>query len=382
MKKLLFYVVCVISVQSAFGSPLDSLENALKTAAGDKKVKIMNELFRAFINSDPVKAIGYTHEALTLAKSIDDKRGMAASYNNLGVAYRNQGALDVALENYLKSLALYTEIQNGEGVATAKNNIANIYSMKKDYGQALKYFEESNSGFIALGNQERIIGSMNNLGNLHSDLQLYDQALNYYSEAWKLSEKSGSQFADPLSNIGNLYYREGNYQRAVEYYLRAMEIVKKQNNRISELALLANIGEVYTRAGQPAEAQRYLDQAFGIATELQASFNIPQILKSMATNYAKQKKMKEAYETLVKFNEAQERVYGEESTRKIAQMHVALQLQEKEKEIDALQLSGQLKTLRLRNTQIVITAVILGIVTIVAIANLFLMGKRLRKIKD
>ena len=121
---------------------------------------------------------------------------------------------------------------------------------------------------------------------------------------------------------------------------------------------------------------------FGIATELQVSFNIPQILKSMATNYAKQKKMKEAYETLVKFNEAQERVYGEESTRKIAQMHVALELQEKEKEIDALQLSDQVKTLRLRNTQIVITAVILGIVTIVAIANLFLMGKRLRKIKD
>ena len=381
MKKLLATIVWIMGCSSVFANPVDSLENELKTAEGDKKVKIMNELFRAYINSDPIKAIAYTHEALTLATSIDDKKGMAASCNNLGVAYRNQGALDVALENYMKSLALYTEIQNGEGIAITKNNIANIYSMKKDYSQALKYFEESNTGFVALGNPQRIIGSMNNLGNLHSDLQLYDQALNFYTEAWKLSEKSGTPLADPLSNIGNLYYRQGNYQRAVEYYLRAMDIVKKQNDRNSELALLANIGEVFARAGQPAEAQRYLDQALAIASEMQAAANIPQILKSMATNYAKQGKMKEAYETLVKYNEAQEKVNTEESSRRIAQMNVALELQEKEKEIDELQLSDQVKTLRIRNTQIIITAVILGVVGIVAIANLFLMGKRLRKLK-
>ena len=142
MKKPVLAIIWVLGLSSAFGNPIDSLENALKTAEGDKKVKIMNELFRAYLYSDPVKAITYTREALTLATAIDDKKGMAASYNNLGVAYRNQGALDVSLENYIKSLAINTSIQNGEGIATTKNNIANIYSMKKDYGQALKYLEE------------------------------------------------------------------------------------------------------------------------------------------------------------------------------------------------------------------------------------------------
>jgi len=58
--------------------PADSLENALKTAKGDLKVKTLNELFRAYINSDPVKAIGFTREALTLATEIEDRKGMAA----------------------------------------------------------------------------------------------------------------------------------------------------------------------------------------------------------------------------------------------------------------------------------------------------------------
>ncbi len=378
MKKILFSFILLICFGVTFGSPVDSLENALKTAEGDKKVKVMNELFRAYINSDPVKAIGYTREALNLATSINDQKGMAASYNNIGISYKNQGALDMALENYMKSSEIYTAIQNGEGIATSKNNIANIYMLKKDYSQALKYFEESNNGFIALGNPERIIGSMNNLGNLHSELQLYDQALTYYTEAFKMSEKSGLVFADPLTNIGNLFYIQKNYQRAIGYYVRALDMVKKQNDRISELALLANIGEVYTKANQPGEAQRYLDQATVLTTELNASFYLPQILKSSAVNYSRQGKMKDAYETMVKYDEAREKVYGEESSRRIAQMNVALELQEREKEVEALQMDDKIKTLRLRNTQIVITAIVIALVAILASANLIFLRKRIR----
>src|SRR4051812_20123514 len=124
MKKV--FLLCTImlaTLEVALGDPVDSLKNALKTAEGDKKVKIMNELFRAHINSDPVQAIGYTREALTLATSINDQKGIAACYNNIGVSYKNQGALDMALENYMRSLEIYTSLQNAEGIATTKNNI-------------------------------------------------------------------------------------------------------------------------------------------------------------------------------------------------------------------------------------------------------------------
>ncbi len=376
MKK--FLLLCAVSLaifHTTRANPVDSLENALKTAEGDRKVKIMNELFRAHINSDPVKAIGYTREALTLANSIDDKKGIAACYNNIGVSYKNQGALDMALENYMRSLAIYTSLQNAEGIATTKNNIANIYSTKRDYSQALKYFEESHKGFLEMRDTLKIIGSMNNLGNLHSDLRLYDQALNYYTEAWKMSEKSNTVFAEPLSNIGNLFYKQSNYQRAVEYYLRALDIIKKQNDKVSELALLANLGETYAKANQGKQAQTYLDQALALAKELEATFYFPQIYKSLAINYSKQGKMKEAFETMLKYDDVREQVYGEESSRRIAQMEVALQLHEREKQVDALIADDEMKTLKLRNTQIVITSIVLAIIAGVAVLNLFVRKK-------
>lgn len=381
MKKRLCLIIVLVGIMisSIHANTIDSLENLLRTVDGDLKVKTLNELFRAHINFDPIKALGYTREALALATEIDDRKGMAASYNNLGVAYRNQGALDKALEYYLTSLSQYTILENTEGIATSKNNIGTIYSLKKDYGQAMKYFEEAHALFTQINDNERIIGTMNNLGNLHSDLQLYEQALKYYSQAFQIAEKAGRIYSDPLSNIGNVYFRQGNLQRAVEYYDRALELAKKENNQIGILNITANLGEVYVQAGQTANAQNYLDEALALSKSLQAFIFEPQILKSQAKNYAKMGKMKEAYEVMVKYDASREKIYGEESSRKIAQMEIALDLSEKEKEMEQLRLDDEIKTLQLHNTRMVISLVILGIIMIVAFVNLFFFKKKPKK---
>ena len=369
MKFIPFLFLLVLST-AVYSGTIDSLENVLKTAKGDLKVKTLNELFRAHINSDPVKAIGYTREALTLATEIDDRKGMAASYNNLGVAYRSQGALDKSLEYYLISLRIYNSLKNKDGIATIKSNIATIYSMKKDYGQAMKYFEEAYAQFSELGEQPKVIISMNNLGNLHSDLQLYEQALKYYSQAAQLSEKSGKIYSDPFNNMGNLYFKQGNYQRAVGYYEKALLLAKQENNQLTMLNVLANLGEVYARSGQNNKAQIYLDSASLMSNQLQAYVYEPAILKSMAYNYAKQNKMKEAYEVMVRYDLVKEKIYGEESTRKIAQMEIALDLTEKEKEIELLKTNEKLNTLELHNTRIAVTAIILGIIVILSVVSI------------
>lgn len=376
MIKTLLTVSALAITTLVFSSPVDSLESALKTAKGEAKVKIYNELFRAYINSDPVKAIGYTREALTLAIEINDMKGMAAAYNNIGVSYKNQGALDKSLENYLLSLRIYDSLKNVEGTATTKNNIGTIYSLKRDYGQALKYFEESYQQFTRTNDQQKIIGSLNNLGNIHSDLQLYEQALKFYSQAMEMTEKSGKIFSDPLNNIGNLFFKQGNYQKAIDYYQRALALAKKENNQINVINILTNMGEVFSKSGQPTKAQAALDSALRLCKELQAYVYEPQILKNMAGNFAKQGKNKEAYETMLSYDKAKERIYGEESTRKIAQMEMVLDLQSKEKEVEELKLDATIKAMELKNTRMVITIVVLVIIAAISVFNLFLARRK------
>ena len=377
IKKSVVTIIFWASVISpAFSQATDSLLIMLDTAKGDRKVKTLNELFRANLHSDPVKALGYTREALNLATDIDDKRGMAASYNNLGVAYRNQGALEKALEYYITSMKIYTQLDNKEGIATTKNNISNIYSLKKDYGQAMRYLEESYALLTQLGDETRIIGSMNNLGNLYSDIQLYEKALKYYTQAYQLSEKNGAKFADPLNNIGNIFYRQGNYDKAIENYRKALEIERENNNRLGMLNIFTNLGIILTKARKTKQAQDYLDQSKKLCEELQALDFLPTIYKASAENFYNQGKWKEAYETQLKYDEAREKIHSEESSRNIAQMEMAMDFQEKEKELDLLKKEDVIKTLELRNSRLFIIMIILGVFAVLGVFNLFFLDRK------
>ncbi len=371
----------IIACSPLFYSPVysqntDSLEALLDTVQGDAKVKTYNELFRGHLRSDPVKAVSYASEALLLAREIDDKRGMAASYNNLGVAYRNQGALDKALEYYITSLSLYDSLGNKEGVATTKNNIANIYSIKKDYAQAMRYLEESYKMFQELNDPFRLIGSLNNLGNLYQDIDLYDKALDYYTQAYSLSEKNGVRFGDPLSNVGNIYFNQGNYQVAVGYYQKALDIEREHNNKLGILNTLTNMGITYTKARQPQNAERYLVEAQKTSEELQALSALPAIYKASAENFSIQNKWKEAYEMQLKYDEMREKIYSEESSRNIAQMEMVVDFQEAQRQLEILRKEDEIKTLVLRNTRLYITLGILGVIVIIGCVNFFFLDRR------
>ena len=359
-----------------FSQNTDSLESLLDTIQGEGKVKTLNELFRGNLHSDPVKAVGYAREALMLATDISDKRGMAASYNNLGVAYRNQGALDKALEYYITSLNLYDSLQNKEGVATTKNNIANIYSIKKDYAQAMRYLEESYALFQELNDPFRLIGSMNNLGNLYQDINLHDKALDYYKHAYALSEKNGAKFGDPLSNVGNIYFNQGNYQVAIEYYQKALDIEREHNNKLGILNTLTNMGIAYTKARQAKNAERYLKEAQTLSEELHALTALPSIYKASAENYSIQNKWKDAYQMQLKYDEMREQIYSEESSRNIAQMEMVLDFQETERELEILRKEDEIKTLELKTTRLIIILAILGVIVVIGGVNFFYVDRK------
>jgi len=371
---ILFATLLISNI--ATSQKIDSLNAVLDTARNDRKVKTLNELFRANLNADPVKAVAYTREALNLATEINDQKGMAASYNNLGIVYRNQGALDKALDYYMMSLKIYESLDNKEGIATTKNNISNIYSIKRDFAEAMKYLEESYNLFLVLNDPHKIVGSLNNLGNLNIEIQLYDKAMQYFVQAAELSEQIGQRFADPLNNIGNIFYKQGNYQRAVEFYERALAIERENNNKLGVLNTVTNLAITYAKAKQPEPTMKYLDEATALCNELQAYSFLPSIYRTEATNAANQNNFKAAYEMQLKYDDEREKVYGEESSRKIAQMEMVIDFQEQEKEFDLLRKQNEINKLELRSSRLFIVLVIFVILGVLGGLNFFYINKK------
>src|SRR5690606_911133 len=98
-------------------------------------------------------------------------------------------------------------------------------------------------------------------------------------------------------------------------YEQAMEIERLSNNKLGVLNTVTNIGITFTKARQPQQAQKYLDEALALSEELQALTPLPAVYKASAENYSNQNKWKEAYQMQLKYGEMREQIHSEESSR-------------------------------------------------------------------
>lgn len=359
--------------------PADSLETLLKTAKGTRRVKILNLLFRSYINQDPVRATGYTKEALSLAMEFEDASGIAASYNNLGVAYKNQGAFDKALENYLTAEQVYKKNGNKEGIAATHNNIGTIYSLKKDFDRAKKYFEESGKAFTELGDTVRIIGTLNNLGNVYSDMGRYSEALEYFNQSLKLAEKLKLKPIEPLINIGNMYIRLNQAGKAQEFLKKAAIQAEEKYDPLMLMTVRTSLANAGIASADFRTAEKNLLDALEVCRKLKALYMEPQILKSLAETVARQNRMNEAYNYMQAYDQAREKIFSEESSRRIAQMEMVIDIQEKEKQIEALKQEEEIRSIQLQRTQLAVTVAIISILVIALGINAFLQRKKKKR---
>ena len=376
-----YFAFCIMVwlVMPSFGQTAAELERKLSTIEGTEKVKTLNLLFGAWIDQDPVRASGYAREALALANEVGDTHGMAAAYNNLGVVYRNHGALDKALEFYITAEGLFRKTNDKPGLAATHNNIGTVYSLKKDAEKAKGYFEDATKLFRELNDTIRLIGALNNLGNVTSEVTKHQEGLKFFEEAVILGERSGLSSPDPLINIGTMFLRKREHEKAVEYLNRAAGLATGMQKGESLLSIKIGLGNAWLSSGNLKASEKALLEALDLSEQLQAYVYEPEIYKTLAVNFASQNRMREAYDNMLKFEQSRERIFSEESGKKIAQMEMLIDIHEKEKEIERLKKDEAIQAIELQRTRLAITLIVISILTAVLLINYILQKRKASK---
>ena len=377
MKKfsVLIFLFTIIFNASAAN---DSLYNVLDTAKAEVRVNTLNELAKVLINSEPKKALDHTREALDLSIKLDYKRGIASCYNNLGVLYKNQGIFDKALDYYVKSMNINELIENTNGIALTKVNIGNIYSIKEDYDRAIEYFTDTYILLKESDNKRAMIGVLNNMGNAYLDKGDQDKALEYFTQAVDMYEaigKKGDAF-DPLNSLGNIYFYKEDYQRALDYYSLSLMIEEEKNNKFGQAYAHNNIGITYYNKGDFKSAESHENHALELANEIKANTLLKEIFKALSETYYSQHRLDEAFQTRVKYDEMKDLLYNEESSRKLARIEVAFELQQHEKEIEIAKKESTINQLEDQNNKKFIIVSIMGAMLFLAALFIYISLKK------
>lgn len=197
------------------------------------------------------------------------KEELAVVYNWMGMAYDKKGLLDEALLYYSKDLHLSKELGDKRGEAASLNNIAGIYRRKGEYQKALEYYNESLR--LKTDEKEKAV-TYNNIATLYSDLGDYKKAVEHYKKSLEIDERYGNYhgYAATLLNLGNIYRKMKDYKQAEACLLEGLKRVKKIEDRFWEGVAYVYLGLLYRDTGNRALAKEYLNKALRTFQEIGA----------------------------------------------------------------------------------------------------------------
>ncbi|MDO9185570.1 MAG: tetratricopeptide repeat protein [Bacteroidia bacterium] len=383
---LIFYILVLmpwfllakpVKTTGPINRTIDSLQNRLKTLGTDtSKVNTLNELSWQYITSGSYVLAGkYAQDALHAAENLNFKKGIGASYNNIGITHWYQGNYEKALENYLKALKIRQEIGDKKGIASSYGNIGIIYETQGEYRKALdnhlkalKIQEESgdkngisncynNIGgiYLRLGNYEKSLEnyqkcleicelmanktgvaiSYNNIGIIYRKQVNYEKALINYSNSLEIAEEINFKplISSALGNIGLVYSDQGNYKKALDNYLKCLKISEEIGNKQGIGLSYINIGITYAKLDRFDESYNNLNQSLRLFKEIGYKEEIKNVYSALSDLFEKKGDFKQSYNYHKLYSDIKDSLLNEQSTKQIAEMNTKYDSEKKDKDL-------------------------------------------------
>ena len=226
-------------------------------------------------------------DALKLEREIGDKSAIANSLVSLAVLTNDSfGRPDAALSLLQEALQIERDTHDQLGEALVLNNLGSVYTAKGQYSDAQTYFER------ALELREKAKAPAGDIADTLHDLAEMllkqghpDQALSRYLRALDLRRSNGDRRGAAIESysVGMVFDLQGRFGAAVkskEAALTAFRDLKQRDMWLGEI--LGGYGSSLSLSGRLDEAGRNLDEAMGVARELNNPALIAQTLRFQA----------------------------------------------------------------------------------------------------
>jgi tetratricopeptide (TPR) repeat protein len=216
------------------------------------------------------RAIEYHEAALEIAREIGDRRGESADLGRLGLAYRALGQVERAIEYHEAALEIAREIGDRRGEGADLGSLGNAYRGLGQVERAIEYCQAALEIAREIGDRRSEGIRLGNLGNAYRDLGQVERAIEYHEAALEIAREIGDRRNEGvwLGNLGNAYRDLGQVERAIEYHEAALEIAREIGDRRGEGNHVGNLGIAYRALGQVERAIEYHEAALEIAREI------------------------------------------------------------------------------------------------------------------
>lgn len=196
--------------------------------------------------------------AIALIKQAITVNAAPEYYNNLGLAYKAENEVDLAITQFQTAIHLKADY------AEPYNNLGAIYQTQDKYDLAIHYYQQ------ALKYNADYTAALTNLINLLKRQQKNEELVKLFG---KLSLTQPDNFLI-LNEIGVLLQNKGELDEALGYYQRALEL------KPDDASLYNNIGCIFQHKGELEQAIHYFEKAIERQDDLAIThFNMGELFR-------------------------------------------------------------------------------------------------------
>lgn len=235
------------------GGEIDTVKNQAAAYAGQGN--------SAYESGDYVRAERFFNLALDADFSVDNRLGVASSYNSLGRVYLAAGdpeAAKSAFDHAEEYAQPATTPEHRSLLLAARTGAAEILLFRSEYASALKVLEKSEALSVPEDSIERA-ALFHDLGAAYKGLERYHEAQGQLEQALEIHRKlkRPALEASDLYMLASLYSKEGDYTSAVDYLKEALAKDKLVENSVGIGSDLRALGIVNERQHNEADAYDY-----------------------------------------------------------------------------------------------------------------------------
>ena len=276
----------------------DSLKNLLTGKSDTTQVDLLNELCWELCCTDNAAAIDYARQAIVLAENLNHQKGLATTFNYLGVVYQNNGLYDSSIFYLNRALGIFEKNNLGKNVAGCLNNIGITYLYQSNWDKALAVFYQALEVKQRLNDRPGLVSVYNNIGIIYANLQNNDKAIEYYLKSIEATDQKTApqSLANTLNNVGLIYQEKQEYDSAAGYFNRAFAICEKTGNKKGIAATLNNLGGLLFEQDKASEALEYYQKALVINQQLEDLFAVASSYNNLGAMFQKSKDYTKALE--------------------------------------------------------------------------------------
>lgn len=266
LASVLFFITAARCQES---EEIINLKRILSSKKDTARVNTLAEIGAAYLLKSQLDSGAlYTGVALQEAKTLGYKKGEADAYNSTGNINLIQGKHAVAMEFYLKSLAIREELGIKKEIIPSYLNISTVHLRQKDFDKGLVYLKKALALAVEVKDSVRLAGIQNNYATILAN--------------------TGGSLDSVLFYLNKCVLISGLIENN-------KDIDSKQLNHYKKNALLG-IAQVLSRKGEGKSVVRMLDSLWQNETLASGLPNKLRVLRIIAENHFNNSDYKKAIE--------------------------------------------------------------------------------------